>query len=207
MEIIYGTTNKSKIENVRKILKNMSDEIKIETLKDIEFTEEIVEDGLTFEDNSKIKARAIKKFCDKNDIKGKIIITDDAGLCIDALNGEPGVYTARYAGKNATQEQSLNKVLDKLKNVNDMEKRTATFICVLTAILENGEEIIARGECLGKIAKEYKMLGGLTYAPIFIPEGCEKSMIEMNEEEYEKSHNHREKAMKKLLEEFKKRNL
>lgn len=118
-----------------------------------------------------------------------------------------GVYTARYAGEHATQKESLDKVLSKLKDVKDIKKRSATFVCVLTAILENGEKIVARGECKGFIAKEYNMLGGLTYAPIFIPEGFTKPMIEMDEEEYSKSHNHREKAIKILLEEFKKRNL
>ncbi len=118
-----------------------------------------------------------------------------------------GVYTARYAGENATQIQSLDKVLNKLKDIYKMSDRSATFVCVLTAILEDGEKIVARGECKGFIAKEYKVLGGLTYGPIFIPEGSDKPMSEMREEDYEKSHNHREKATKILLEEFRKRNL
>lgn len=207
MNIIYGTTNKGKCEALNKILKNLEIDAKIETLKDIGFTDEIIEDGETFERNSEIKALAIKKFCDYKKIKGRIIITDDAGLCVDMLNGEPGVYTARYAGENATQKESLDKLLKNMEIERDLEKRTATFVCVLTAILENGEKIVARGECLGKIANKYNMLGGLTYAPIFIPEGFSKPMREMDEKEYAESHNHREKAMKTIIEELKKRKI
>ena len=87
------------------------------TLKEIGFNEEIIEDGKTFEENSEIKARAIEKLCNKNNIKNKIIITDDAGLCIDCLNGEPGIYSARYAGEHASQIESINKVLNNMKQM------------------------------------------------------------------------------------------
>ncbi len=207
MNIIYGTTNKEKCIALNKILKNLNIDAKIENLKDIGFTDEIIEDGETFERNSEIKALAVKRFCDSKNIKGKIIITDDAGLCVDMLNGEPGVYTARYAGENATQKESLDKLLKNMEKEKDLNKRTATFVCVLTAILENGEKIVARGECLGKIAKKYNMLGGLTYAPVFIPEGFSKTMREMDESEYAESHNHREKAMKKIVKELKNRKI
>lgn len=195
MKIIFGTSNKAKVEALRKIIKNLKIDLEIETIKDINFSGEIVEDGTTFEENSAIKAKAIKAFCDENGIKDRIIITDDAGLCIDALNGEPGVYTGRYAGEHATQIESITKVLENMKHVENLEDRGCTFVCVLTAILENGEEIVARGECKGTIAKEPGILGGLTYGPIFIPEGFDKPMSDMNEEEYAESHNHREKAM------------
>ena len=207
MEIIYGTGNKAKVESMTRILKENNVNVKLETLKDIGFNEEIIEDGKTFEENSEIKARAIEKFCKKNSIKDKIIITDDAGLCIDKLNGEPGVYTARYAGENPTQLENLEKVLDNMKIYEKMEDRTCKFVCVLTAILTNGEKIVARGECQGSIAKQYGKLGGLTYGPIFIPEGFDLPMSEMEEKTYESVHNHRDLALKKLIKEFEKRNL
>lgn len=207
MKIIYGTTNASKVVAFKKILNNLKIDAEIETLKDIGFDKEIIEDGETFEENSEIKAKAIKQYCNENDIHGKIIITDDAGLCIDYLNGDPGVHTARYAGDHAPQIDSINKILENMKNAKTKEERKCTFVCVLTAILDDDEEIVARGECLGEIAKEVGRLGGLTYSPIFIPEGFEKPMSEMDEEEYAESHNHREKAMRMLAEEFKKRNL
>ena len=171
------------------------------------FNKEIIEDGKTFEENSYIKAMAIKKFCDENGIKDKIIITDDAGLCIDKLNGEPGVYSARYAGENATQIQILEKVLGKMKNYQNKEDRTCTFVCVLTAILPTGEKIVARGECKGTVAKTPGKLGGLTYVPIFIPEGFEVPLSDLDKKTYEATHNHRDLAVKQLLNEFRNRKI
>lgn len=208
MEIIYGTSNKSKVDNMKKIFIENNINTRLYTLKEINFNEEIIEDGKTFEENSEIKARAVEQFCNQNNISGKIIITDDAGLCIDKLNGEPGIYTARYAGENPTQLENINKVLKNLKQYENMEDRTCKFICVLTAIvLDTGEKIVARGECKGKIAKKPGRLGSLTYSPIFIPEGFELPMSDMPEEKYEKMHNHRDIAMKILLKEFQKRNI
>lgn len=207
MEIIYGTSNKNKVISMTKILKENNVNAKLYTLSDMGFNKEIIEDGKTFEENSYIKAMAIKKFCDENGIKDKIIITDDAGLCIDKLNGEPGVYSARYAGENATQIQILEKVLGKMKNYQNKEDRTCTFVCVLTAILPTGEKIVARGECKGTVAKTPGKLGGLTYVPIFIPEGFNKPLSNLDEKTYEATHNHRDLAVKKLIKEFNNRNL
>lgn len=207
MDIIYGTTNKNKVESMIKILKENDVNAKLYTLHDINFNQEIIEDGETFEQNSIIKANAIKKFCDENNINDKIIITDDAGLCIDKLNGEPGVYSARYAGENATQIQKIEKVLDKMKKFEESEDRKCTFVCVLTAILPDGEKILARGESKGRIATKPGKLGGLTYIPIFIPEGFNIPLSDLDEKTYESTHNHRDLAVKQLLKEFKKRNL
>lgn len=208
MEILYGTSNKAKVKAMEKIINEHNFDITIKTLKEIGFNEEIIEDGTTFEENSEIKANAIKKFCEKNNLNIHIIITDDAGLCIDKLNGEPGVYTARYAGENPTQMENIEKVLSNMEKYQDQKDRTATFVCVLTAlVLDTGEKIVARGECKGSIAKKPGKLGGLTYGPIFIPEGFEIPMNDMPEEKYENVHNHRDIAMKKIVAELGKRNL
>ena len=207
MEIIYGTSNKNKVISMTKILKENNVNAKLYTLSDMGFNKEIIEDGKTFEENSYIKAMAIKKFCDEDGIKDKIIITDDAGLCIDKLNGEPGVYSARYAGENATQIQILEKVLGKMKNYQNKEDRTCTFVCVLTAILPTGEKIVARGECKGTVAKTPGKLGGLTYVPIFIPDGFEVPLSDLDEKTYEATHNHRDLAVKQLLNEFRNRKI
>ena len=165
------------------------------SLKDIGFNEEIDENGTTFEENSLIKAKAIKAYCEKNDIN-EIIMTDDAGLCIDALNGEPGIYSARYAGDHAPQIVAINKVLSKMENVKD-EDRTAKFVCVLTLMMPDGKINVARGETLGRIVRTPGPLGKLTYGPIFIPEGFDKTMNELTEEELGVTH--REKALKQIL--------
>ncbi len=207
MKIIYGTSNKGKIESMKRIVKENNIDIEIVTSKDIGFDKDIVEDGTTFEENSEIKAIAIAEYCNQNNIKG-IVITDDAGLCIDKLNGEPGVYSARYAGDHAPQIDCINKILDKMKQYENMEDRTAKFVCVLTAIiLETGEKIVARGESKGSIAKEHGRLGGLTYVPIFIPEGFNEPMSEMTEKTYASVHNHRDLAMKKIIENLKERKI
>ena len=207
MEIIYGTTNKNKVESMKKILKENNIDVKIYTLEDIGFNEKIIENGKTFEENSMIKAKVIKRYCSENNVSDKIILTDDAGLCIEKLNGEPGVYSARYAGENATQEIIIKKVLYKMEKYQKEEERKCTFVCVLTAILVNGETIVARGECRGTVAKTPGKLGGLTYIPIFIPEGFKEPLSELDKETYESTHNHRDLAVKKLINELKNKNI
>lgn len=200
MKIIYGTSNKEKIEQVKSLIKLENADIEIISLKDINFNEDIEENGTTFEENSLIKAKVIKDFCKKNNINN-IIITDDAGLCVDALNGEPGVHSARYAGDHASQEKSIEKLLNNMKDV-DEPNRTAQFVCVLTAILENGEMIVCRGETKGKIAKKAGPMGNLTYMPVFIPEQYDRVMNELSEEELKVTH--REKAFLEMIKKLKK---
>lgn len=195
MKIIYATGNKGKIAEIQKLFENHKIEAEILSLKDIGFNEEIDENGTTFEENSMIKANAVKKFCDKNNIN-EIIITDDAGLCVDGLNGRPGVHSARYAGDHAPQEVTLNKLMKEMEDI-PKGKRTAQFVCVLTALLPNGEVIVAKGITRGSIAEKIGTMGGLTFCPVFIPEGYDRVMNDMTDEEKEETH--REKAFKELI--------
>lgn len=199
MEFIYATGNKGKIEQVKKFFESKKIDIKIESLKDIEFNEEIDENGATLEENSMIKAKAVKKYCDENGIN-KIIIADDTGLMVDALNGAPGVHSARYAGDHAPQEVAINKLLNEMKNVK-YEDRTAHFECVLTAILPNGEVVIEKGTTNGMIAENPGSIGKLTFGPVFIPEGFDVDMNEIDESLL--GDTHREKAFVKLIEKLK----
>lgn len=195
MRFIYGTGNQAKIQQVKDFFNTQEKELTILSLKDIGFSEEIVEDGTTFEENSMIKAKAIKKFCDEKNLH-EIIITDDTGLCVDALDGRPGVYSARYAGDHAPQEKSIAKLLGEMEGIPE-EKRTAQFVCVLTAILPNGKIMVAKGETKGRIANKPGTLGKLTYGPIFIPEGFSCVMNEIPDEELGKTH--REKAFLEII--------
>ena len=195
MKLIYGTGNVNKKEQVESFFKAMSIDVEITSLKEIKFDREIIENGTTFEENSLIKALAIKEFCDEKNIKG-IIVTDDSGLCVNALNGLPGVHSARYAGDHAPQIESITKVLNKMKDVKD-EDRTAKFVCVLTLIMPDGIIKVARGETLGKIVKTPGPLGKLTYGPIFIPNGFNKTMNELTDEELGATH--REKALNQII--------
>ena len=195
MKIIYGSGNRAKLQEVENFFINNKIDIELLSLKDIDFNEDIEENGKTFEENSLIKAKAIKEFCNKNNIN-EIIITDDAGLCVDALNGRPGVYSARYAGDHASQEETISKLLDEMKDIPE-NKRTAKFVCVLTAILKDGQVIVARGETKGKIAKVPGPMGKLTYGPVFIPDEFGKVMNELTSEQLR--HTHREKALQELI--------
>lgn len=195
MKIIYGTGNIHKVEEIKILFKNHNIMAEILSLKDIGFDGDIEENGETFEENSMIKAKAIKEFCNKNNIN-EIIITDDAGLCVDSLGGAPGVHSARYAGDHAPQQVTLDKLMNEMKNV-PKSKRTAQFICVLTAILPNEEVIVAKGITKGSIAEEIGTMGGLTFCPVFIPEGSDRVMNDMTDEEKEQTH--REKAFKELI--------
>ena len=199
MKILYGTGNQGKLNQMDKIIKVNNFDAQIMSLKDIGFDKDIIEDGETFEENSKIKAVEIREFCEANNLHDVVIVTDDAGICVDALNGRPGVYSARYAGDHAPQDITLGKLLTELKDVK-MEDRTAEFVCVLTASLPNGEYIVSRGAVKGKVAINLGKLGGLTYEPAFIPDGFDKPMSEMSLEEFAKVKNHRDIAMINLFE-------
>lgn len=195
MKIIYGSGNPEKVKEVETFFKNNIKDIEILTLKDIGFDMDIEETGETFEENSLIKAQAIKEYCDNLGIE-EIIITDDAGLCVDALDGRPGVYSARYAGDHAPQEVTINKLLEEMKDVPE-NKRTARFVCALTAILPNKEIIRARGTTEGMIATTLGPMGKLTFFPVFVPNEYGKAMIYLTDEELK--HTHREKALLELL--------
>jgi len=197
MKIIYATGNKEKVKQVENYLKAIGlSNIQMSSLKDIGFNEDIVEDGETFEENSRIKAKAVELYCKKKGIE-EIILADDAGLCVNCLNGEPGIHSARYAGDHAPQEIVLKKLLDNMEKKNDIN-RTAMFVCVLTALLPDGREIVVRGETNGKIAEKPGTMGKLTYGPIFIPEGFDRVMNDLTDEELGVTY--REKAFIKLLE-------
>ncbi len=133
---------------------------------------EVVEDGITFEENAIKKAETIMK------ATGKPCIADDSGLCVDYLDGAPGIYTARYAGENATNQDNINKLLSALEGV-PMEQRGAKFVCVI-ALAQPGEETkIFRGECPGFILTEERGENGFGYDPIFYVNQYEKSLAEL----------------------------
>ena len=203
MKLIYGTGNNGKIKQVKDYLNTIDLELEIISIKDLGFNEEIEENGKTFEENSLIKAKAIKEFCNKNAIKG-IIITDDSGICVEELDGRPGVLSARYAGEHATQEEILNKLLKEMKEVEEktgIVNRNAKFVCVLTAILPNNKIIVAKGETIGRVAEKIGKIGKLTYDPVFIPQEFNKTMSELDDKDLGKTH--REKALLDLFEKLK----
>lgn len=187
--IVAATQNKHKIEEIEAITKKFG--MNIVGRGDAGVPDiEIIEDGDTFEANSYKKAYEIMKLC------GKITIADDSGLMVDALDGAPGVYSARFAGEDGNDAANNEKLLNLLKDV-PKEKRTAKFVSVITMVYPDGKSIVARGECHGHIDFKPSGLNGFGYDPLFIPIGHEKSFGELSAEEKNKI-SHRANALVEL---------
>ncbi|OGU33862.1 MAG: non-canonical purine NTP pyrophosphatase, RdgB/HAM1 family [Ignavibacteria bacterium GWB2_35_6b] len=185
-EIIFATGNKGKLAEVKKIFEGT--EIDIISLYDLGEVPEIIEDGDTFEANSFIKAKAIF------DSQKKPVIADDSGLEIEQLENRPGVYAARYAGENCTYEDNNIKVINELKDFP--EPHRARFVCC--AVYYDGQnKEVSFGYLRGKIIKEFRGQNGFGYDPIFIPDGFDKTLSEMNIEEKNKM-SHRAEAFNDL---------
>ena len=187
MDIILATNNVNKVKEMKEKLEKYN--LNVLSQKEAGFDIEIEETGTTFEENAVLKAEAINK------ISKKPAIADDSGLEIDYLNGEPGVYSHRYAGENATDEDRINKVLSLLKDVEE-EKRTARFKTALCYIDEKGKKHAAEGI----IGYEPKGNNGFGYDPIFISE-TGKTFAELTREEKNKI-SHRGRAVAKFIDFF-----
>lgn len=194
MRIVAATQNKHKIEEISTITKEFGMEI-VSRFEAGVADFEIEEDGDTFEENSGKKAREIMKVC------GEITIADDSGLMVDALNGAPGVYSARFAGEESEDAKNNEKLLYLLKDVPE-EKRTAKFVSVITMVYPNGEKIVARGECKGHILYEGHGSNGFGYDPLFVPVGFDRTFAELSAEE-KNGLSHRAAALRNLRETLK----
>ncbi|MCF8347313.1 MAG: non-canonical purine NTP diphosphatase [Bacteroidales bacterium] len=166
-EIVFATNNQHKLDEIRDIV---SGSISILSLSDLGFFDDIPETGVTLQENALIKAEHIYKLFGVN------CFADDTGLEIDALNGRPGVYSARYAGEGCTFTDNVNKVLAELSGV---ENRKARFRTVISLILE-GRTYFFEGAVEGTIEKEFKGNGGFGYDPVFTPLGYAKTFAEMD---------------------------
>lgn len=193
-KIVMASNNRHKIKEMEAFLRKLcpydenGEPFVFLSLADIGYTDEIVEDGDTFEANALIKARTVATI-------GYIGVADDSGLCVDALSGEPGVYSARYAGGH-NDDDNNRKLLDNMKNVPD-EKRGAHFVSVIACVFPDGRELVARGECPGRMLHERRGTGGFGYDPLFLYEPMDKTFAEMNAEE-KNSISHRARAMERF---------
>lgn len=169
-EIIVATNNEGKLKEIKQILK----EYNVKSLKEIGCSIDIVEDGNTFEENAKKKAKEISEFLELS------CIADDSGLCIDYLNGWPGIYTGRTIGKN---KENLGLILEKLEGV-PRDKRTARAICYIV-FYNKGEFIIGKGELIGKIAFERRGDNGFGFDEVFELEDG-RTLAELTSEEKNK---------------------
>lgn len=189
MKIVFATNNQHKLEEIKDIFPN---NFEIVSLKDIGCNEEIPEDYETLEENALQKALFIKNKY------GYDCFADDTGLEVDALDGKPGVYSARYAGENRSAEDNMKKVLMEMEQENERSARFKTVI----ALSMSGKEYLFEGSVEGKILEEKRGEKGFGYDPIFQPRNYDKSFAEMTNEEKNKI-SHRGRAVKKLIDFFK----
>ncbi len=193
MKFIIATNNQKKLKELERILKPLGIDAVTANEAGV-ILDDVDETGSTFADNAFLKANAAFL---KSGIPS---VADDSGLCVDALDGRPGVFSARYGGENATDEDKNNKLLEELRNVAD-ENRTAHFSCAICCILPDGSKIEVEGKCKGKIAYEPCGEGGFGYDPVFMY--GDKSYAQLTAEEKD-AVSHRGQALRKLQNELRK---
>ena len=193
MKLIIASNNTHKLIEIKAILGDHFGEIL--SMREAGIEHETVEDGETFLQNALKKAREIAE------ISGCCALADDSGLCVDALGGAPGIYSARFAGVHGDDEANNDLLLRKMENITDRE---AFFVCTL-ALKEPGQEpILAEGRCPGVILRERRGTGGFGYDPLFLYEPLGKTFAEVNEEE-KNAVSHRARACEAMKEKLRKR--
>lgn len=192
-KIIFATGNEGKMKEIRLILADLG--VEIQSMKEAGIDMAIQEDGKTFEENAVMKAKAVME------ATKALVLADDSGLEIDYLNGEPGVYSARYLGEDTSYRIKNQNLIDRLKGVPE-EERTARFVCVIAAAFPDGRILTARGTIEGIIGYEERGEGGFGYDPIFwLPKyGCSTAELTM---EKKNELSHRGKALRAIKKELK----
>ena len=189
--MIAASSNAHKIKEIQSIMSKFG--VKVVSRKEAGVPEfEIEEDGETFEENSLKKAEAIMK------ATGKLTVADDSGLMVDYLGGAPGVYSARFAGEEYDDEKNNEKLLKHLEGL-PAEDRKAKFVSVITLMFPDGNTIVARGECPGRIIETPTGENGFGYDPLFVPDGLSKTFAQLSDKE-KNSISHRARALEKLEE-------
>lgn len=191
MRIIAATKNEGKVKEIQEILGRLGFEV--QSQHEAGYDLDPLETGDTFEKNALIKARAIAMVCDE------AVLADDSGLCIDALDGRPGIYSARYAGEDAADADKVAKVLSEMENVTD---RKAHFETAVAFVFPNGREITASGKAEGRITEAPEGDNGFGYDPIFYSEELGKTFAMASDEE-KNSVSHRGRALNALAEKLK----
>ena len=190
MELVIATTNQGKLKEIREILKGL--DVKVKSLADFPKCPEVIEDGETFRENALKKAREVAAHT------GRFTLADDSGLMVDALDGAPGIYSARFAGKDADDLKNNKKLLKMLKDTPDKE-RGAKFVCVLALVSPAGVEKVLKGVVKGRITHGMRGARGFGYDPLFYYAPARMTFAEMGPEEKNKV-SHRARALAKLKE-------
>ena len=194
--IIFATGNQNKMREIREIMQGFQvdgENVEILSMKEAGVYAEIVEDGKTFAENASIKAKAIAALT-----PGDFVMADDSGLEIDALNKEPGIYSARYLGEDTSYRIKNAKLIERLNGVPD-EKRMARFVCAIVTVLPDGTLLTTEGTIEGRIGYEEKGNNGFGYDPIFLVPPYIQTSAELTEEE-KNAISHRGKALRSMRE-------
>lgn len=197
MKIVAATGNKDKVKEIKEILRDM--DVTVTTMKEAGLSVEPEETGATFLENALVKAGAVaEKAAVSGEWNDAVVIADDSGLVIDALNGEPGIYSARYLGHDTSYREKNADLLKRLTGVSD-EKRSARFVCAIAAVCPDGKTLTAEAVMEGRIGCEERGENGFGYDPIFyLPEyGC--SCAELSREQ-KNAISHRGKALRLMRE-------
>ena len=195
MKFVLASSNQKKIKELRTILSQIMEDAEVITLAEAGITDDIVEDGSSFAENALIKARVAAS-------TGNIGIADDSGLTVEALGGEPGIYSARYAGEHGNDEANNKKLLENMKGI---ENRRAAFVCSIACVFPDGSEpIIAEGKVEGEILEAPLGESGFGYDPLFWSPLLGKTLAEALPEE-KNAISHRANALKAFSKAFMKR--
>lgn len=178
--LILASNNKKKIKEIKEILKEL--DLDVKSLENEDINIDVVEDGKTFEENAKKKAKEIYEFLLKRGDKNFIVLADDSGLAVDYLNGEPGIYSARYAGEHGNDTKNNEKLMKNLRGLHQ-ENRGAKFICQLAMFTDQGEYFKVTGDVKGYIIEELHGEGGFGYDPLFFYEPLNKTFAQLTSEE------------------------
>lgn len=192
---IVASNNRGKLNEIKEILKEFPFEVI--SMKDVGINKEIIENGNTFEENAMIKAKEIFN------ITGEAVMADDSGLEVDYLNGAPGIFSSRFAGKGASDKDKNDKLLSLLKDV-PFEKRKSRFVCAISVILPNRSNFTVKGICDGYIGLHPVGEYGFGYDPLFFMPEYNMTTAQMNAE-FKNEISHRGRALKLMVEELKKR--
>lgn len=192
-----ATGNKDKVKEIKEILSDM--DALVVTMKDAGLSAEPEEDGATFLENAVIKAKAVaEKAAKSSEWRDAVVMADDSGLVIDALNGEPGIYSARYMGHDTSYREKNANLIERLDNVPE-EERSARFVCAVAAVCRGGKILTAEAAMEGRIAYEERGQGGFGYDPIFYLPEFDRTSAELSPEE-KNSISHRGKALRIMRE-------
>lgn len=196
-ELVAATKNKKKLAEIRHLLKGLG--FKVSSLEDYKGSPRIVENGRTFRDN------AIKKAVKTARFTGKLTLGEDSGLCVDALDGRPGVYSSRFSGKNKSDAQNNAKLLEFMRDV-PAAKRGAHYVCAVALADKDGLLAVVEGKCFGRIGCELEGSAGFGYDPLFVIPRYNKTFAQLGEKiKHRLSHRHfalekAKRALKKYIE-------